>query len=343
MTMTTTGSTGTTPDVDVPDAPPIRGLRFRRLDLEADVDGLVTLINDCSMVDRVEYALSAADVRHDFQHQRNFDLARDVVVAELDGRIVGEIEGHIAVRDGVAVHEHMGWVHPEHRRRGIGRALVRWFEVRAREAASEWSGEQPRELGTWIDSNIEGGIALVEREGYRRIRYGFLMIRPLSEPIPDAPLPAGLELRPVVEADRQRIWDADDEAFRDHWAAVERTQEDFERWFTMPNLDTNLWRVAWDGDEVAGSVWTLVWPEENAKLGLSRGWLEHISVRRPWRRRGLATALIAETLRLLRDLGLEEGALGVDSENLTGALRLYESLGFRRHRTGISFRKPLAR
>jgi mycothiol synthase len=111
----------------------------------------------------------------------------------------------------------------------------------------------------------------------------------------------------------------------------------------MPNLDTNLWRVAWDGDEVAGSVWTLIWPEENAKLGLSRGWLEHISVRRPWRRRGLATALIAETLRLLRDLGLEEGALGVDSENLTGALPLYESLGFRRHRTGISFRRPLAR
>jgi mycothiol synthase len=78
-------------------------------------------------------------------------------------------------------------------------------------------------------------------------------------------------------------------------------------------------------------------------LGLSRGWLEHISVRRPWRKRGLATALIAETLRLFQDMGLEEGALGVDSENPTGALRLYESLGFRRHRTGISFRKPVAR
>jgi mycothiol synthase len=342
MTMTTTGSAGTSPDVEVPDAPPIPGLRFRRLDLEADVDGLVTLINDCSIVDRVEYALSAEDVRHDLQHQRNFDLARDVVVAELGGRIVGEIEGHIAVRDGVAVHEHMGWVHPEQRRRGIGRALVRWFEVRAREAAGEWSGDEPHELGTWIDSNIDGGIALVEGEGYHRIRYGFMMVRPLSEPIPDAPLPAGLELRPVVEADRRRIWDADDEAFRDHWGSVERTDEDFERWFTMPNLDTNLWRVAWDGDEVAGSVWTLVWPEENAKLGLSRGWLEHISVRRPWRKRGLATALIAETLRLFQDMGLEEGALGVDSENPTGALRLYESLGFRRHRTGISLRKPLA-
>ena len=109
----------------------------------------------------------------------------------------------------------------------------------------------------------------------------------------------------------------------------------------MPNLDTNLWRVAWDGDEVAGSVMTFVWPEENERLGLSRGWLEHVSVRRAWRKRGLATALIADSLRVLRDLGLAEAALGVDSQNPTGALRLYESLGFRRHKTGVSLRKSL--
>jgi ribosomal protein S18 acetylase RimI-like enzyme len=82
-----------------------------------------------------------------------------------------------------------------------------------------------------------------------------------------------------------------------------------------------------------------VFPEENERLGVARGWLQHVSVRRPWRRRGLAAALIAESLRALRDRGLAEAALGVDAENTTGALRLYESLGFRRHRTGVSFRK----
>jgi mycothiol synthase len=327
--------------VEVLDAPAIAGLRFRRADLDQDLPGLAGLVNDSAIVDRVEFALSEDDIRHDLEHKSNFDLARDLIVAELDGRIVGEIETNVAVRDGVAVHQFQGFVHPETRGRGIGTALVRWAERRARESAAEWPGDEPHELGTWIDSNIVDGLALVEAEGYRPVRYGFMMVRPLSEPIPDAPLPDGLEIRPVVEADHRRIWDADEEAFRDHWGVSERTQEDYDRWFSFPNLDTSLWRVAWDGDEVAGSVFTLIWPEENAKLGLRRGWLEHISVRRPWRKRGLATALIADTLRQFRDLGLEQAALGVDSENPTGALRLYESLGFRRHRTGISLRKTM--
>lgn len=339
--MATTRAAAAPLEVEVPDAPPIPGLRFRRTDLDRDLPGLAALINDSAIFDRTEFALSEDDIRHDLEHKSNFDLARDLVVAEIDGRIVGEIEVNVAVRDGIAVHQFVGFVHPDVRGRGIGTALVHWVERRSREAAAEWPGNEPHELGTWIDSNDEDGVGLVEREGYRRVRYGFMMIRPLSEPIPDAPLPDGLELRPVVEADHRRIWDADEEAFRDHWAVSERTEEDFERWFSFPNLDTSLWRVAWDGDEVAGAVFTLVWPEENVKLGISRGWLEHISVRRPWRKRGVATALIADTLRLLRDMGLEEGALGVDAENPTGALRLYESLGFRRHRTGISFRKPM--
>lgn len=334
-------TTGTANEVRVPDPPPIAGLRYRRVNLDADVDGLVALINACSLADDTEMAFNADEIRHDLSHKANFDIDRDLVVVELDGRLVGEVEVNVVVRDGIAVHSFDGWVHPDARRRGIGRALARWVEQRSREVAATWPGSEPHELGAWVDSNGADGLALLESLGYQRVRYGFQMTRPLSEPIPDAPLPAGLEIRPVVEADHRRIWDADTEAFRDHWGSPERTEEDFQRWFTMPNLDTGLWRVAWDGDEVAGSIFSLVWPEENEKLGLGRGWLEHISVRRPWRKRGLATALIAETLRMFRDMGLDEGALGVDSENPTGALQLYESLGFRRHKTGISFRKSI--
>ena len=120
-----------------------------------------------------------------------------------------------------------------------------------------------------------------------------------------------------------------------------RTEEDFERWFTMPNIDTSLWRVAWDGDEVVGSVMTFIWSDENEQLGLNRAWLEHISVRRAWRKRGVAKALIADTLRMLRDAGFTDAALGVDAKNPTGALQLYESLGFRQLKTGIGFRKAI--
>jgi len=82
-----------------------------------------------------------------------------------------------------------------------------------------------------------------------------------------------------------------------------------------------------------------IYPAENEALGVQRGWLDHVSVRRPWRRRGLASALIAESLRAIRDAGMTDAALGVDAENPTGALRVYENLGFRRARTGVSYRK----
>ena len=78
--------------------------------------------------------------------------------------------------------------------------------------------------------------------------------------------------------------------------AGERTDDDFRAWFADPDLDTSLWRVAWDGDEVAGLRHDVHLAEENETLGLRRGWLEHVSVRRPWRRRGLASALIASAL-----------------------------------------------
>lgn len=335
MTNETAAETG----VQLPDAPAIPGLRFRAFDIERDIEPLVEVIYLVSVADGEEYAPSAADFRNDLEHHANFDPARDMLVAEIDGVLVAATQTGSQVRAGVVQHQTEGWVRPDNRRRGIGRALLRWSERRAREAATQWPGSEPHGHSTWADESQPGAIALVESEGYKRVRYGLLMVRPLDEPIPDAPLPEGLEVRPVVEADHRRIWDADVEAFRDHWEAAVRTEEDFVGMMSVPGIDTSLWRVAWDGDEVAGSVMNYVYADENEKLGIKRGWLEHVSVRRPWRRRGLAGALIASSLHALRELGLDEAALGVDAENLTGALRLYESFGFRRHRTGIAYRK----
>jgi mycothiol synthase len=82
--------------------------------------------------------------------------------------------------------------------------------------------------------------------------------------------------------------------------------------------------------------------EENRRHGRQRGWVENISVRRPWRRRGLARALIARCITSLREAGMTEGALGVDTENPSGALHLYESCGFVVTKRFTVYRKPLA-
>jgi mycothiol synthase len=337
--MATNTKTGDT--VQLPDAPLVADLRFRSFDMDRDVAPLADLIVAADLADEDNYLPSVDDLRNELEHQAGFDPARDMLVAEIDGKLVGGTLRTVRVRAGVVQHELDGWVRPEHRRRGIGRVLLHWTEARAREAAGEWTGSEPHSITRWVSDTQTGAVALLEAEGYARVRYGFMMVRNLAEPIPEAPLPAGLDVRPVVESDHRRIWDADVEAFRDHWDAGVRTEEDYAGWFSTPGIDTSLWRVAWDGDDVAGSVMNFVFAEENQRLGVRRAWLEHISVRRPWRRRGLAAALITDSLREMRARGLDEAALGVDGENLSGALRLYESLGFRRLKTGIAFRKPL--
>ena len=101
-----------------------------------------------------------------------------------------------------------------------------------------------------------------------------------------------------------------------------------------------MWQVAWDGDQVAGLVLNTIYQHENEAEGVKVGWLDSVATRRPWRKRGLAGALIARSLAVLRERGMETAGLGVDAENPNGALRLYESFGFRPIRRYVFFRKP---
>jgi ribosomal protein S18 acetylase RimI-like enzyme len=162
------------------------------------------------------------------------------------------------------------------------------------------------------------------------VRHFYAMVRPTLDDLPDAPLPAGLEIRDVQPEDMQAIFEAEVEAFRDHWGFAEPDATERDRFFNDPvESDTSLWRVAWDGPQVAGMVRSYIHPEQNERLGQKRGWVEHISVRRPWRRRGLARALIAASFPLLRERGMTEAALGVDAQNESGAVGIYERCGFR--------------
>ena len=197
---------------------------------------------------------------------------------------------------------------------------------------------QAVEIRSHAQENEAGNRALLDAHGLEPIRWFFLMRRATLDDVPDTPLPDGLEFRPVTPDQHRAIFDAEVEAFRDHWSSRDKTDEDLERTLKREELDTDLWVVAWDGDEIAGVVQTWVWAEENATLGVERGWLEHISVRRPWRRKGLGRAITAEALRRLAAAGLTEACLGVDAENPTGALGLYEGLGFGVHQRWITYR-----
>jgi mycothiol synthase len=336
--MTTPTPAAAAIEIRVDHASRVPGLRFR-LFRDDDYAQLAEVMADAHVADHVEWIPDEASLRADLENRPEFDPRRHIVVADVEGRIVAFGEHYREPRDDTTVYMAGGKVQPEFRRRGIGRALFRYNMARLRELAMRHDDNRRRELAAWIAEGEMGGRILLESEGFVPVRFGFGMRRRTLDGLPDIELPRGLALRAVDKSHYRRIFDADNEAFRDHWGHREQSDEDFRALFAQPDLDTRLWRVAWDGDEVAGSVITFIFRSENARLGVKRGWLERVSVRRPWRRRGLARALIVSALRGLREAGMAEAMLGVDTQNPTGALQLYESLGFSVHDRSTSYRK----
>lgn len=325
-------------------APVIEGLRFRRpRGDDADYAPMSEVMAAASRADDSLYVPTATTVREDLEGSAGSDPRHDVVIAEVDGRCVANAGVDRVMREGVAVYEIWGNVHPDWRRRGIGRALLTENLRRVSERGATEPEGQAFVARLHAEEQEVGHRRLVEEAGFEQIRWYFVMRRPTLDDIAAAPIPDGLVIRPVQADQHRAIWEAANEAFRDHWQARVPAEEDFIRLFAKEDLDTSLWVVAWDGDVVAGVVQPWIWKDENRELGVARGWLEHISVRRAWRRRGLGRALTAEALRRFRAVGMTEAMLGVDAESPTGALRLYEGLGFEIHRRGTAYRLPLKR
>lgn len=330
-----------TQEIRVPNAPVIPGLSFRHYRGEADWSQMVELSNLVNKADKTEEISTLEEIAHYYSHLKNCDPYKDVIVGEMDGKMIVfcRVWWNKEV-DGPYIYSSFGKIHPEWRRKGLGTALLPYNQSRLREIAQENGHPQdkPRFFESWSGNTTPGNTTLLENAGYKPERYFFDMRRPIDVPLPDAPMPTGLEIRPVKEEHMRPIWEADVEAFRDHWGYTPQTEEDYQRAKSNPKHKIHLWKVAWDGDEVAGMVLNEVHEEENEEFNIKRGWTENISVRRPWRRRGLAKALIAESIRMFREMGYEETALGVDAKNPNGALNLYEGLGYKAKKTWIVYR-----
>ena len=321
----------------------LTAIEVRPFEPSIDMARAASLILAAMTHDGSEWRPTETTLAEEWEPSPHFEPRRDVLLAWDGDVLVGLATTNGRKRGELVTHELDVVVHPDRRRLGIGRRLLAGIETLTRRQAAEQARTDGMQhvLTTFFEPDIPGAEAFATAAGFRPHTYGFQMRRPLDEPIADAPLPDGLEVRPVAPDQHRAIWDADVEAFRDHAEPVERDESDFQSWFSKSNLDTSLWHVAWAGEEVAGSVMAFIWPDENASLGVRRGWLEHVSVRRPWRRRGLASALITDALRMLKAGGFEDAMLGVHGENPTGAVALYERLGFRVHRRWVLWRKGL--
>ena len=324
-------------------APAIPGLSFRHYRGEEDLPGMLAVYVAAHEANGTEEVTTLEQLTLNYATLVNCEPARDILIAEVDGQTVAYARVFWQeLVDGGRSYENFGFVHPAWRRRGIGSALHRHNEALLRTIAAEHHDVEPKWLSSEGPDTDPGNGALLTGDGYEPVRWFYDMVAPSLDGIVAPSMPDGIDLRPVTRDQYRRLWEAQAEAFRDHWGEAEWTEADWVRFDADPdNADPSLWRVGWAGDEIAGVIMTTVPAEENERYGRRRVYVAGVSVRRPWRRRGLARALLASSLVGAREAGYDAASLGVDADSPTGATDLYRSLGFEPDRTFTSYRKPM--
>ncbi|MFD3163296.1 GNAT family N-acetyltransferase [Herpetosiphon sp. NSE202] len=323
--------------------PQIDGFQARFFRDNNDFSAMAKIFNASSKAFGHKNVVGATELQNQYHNTPNSDLTQDLIILEVDQQAIGYAFTHwYDEAVGNRIFRTLAHIKPEWINRGIGHAILTHQEQRQRAVHAANPTNKPAFLQTHASDTNSYSAKLYAEFGYQPIRHSFSMKRDLSQPIGSQALPEGIEVRPSTPELYRQIWQADAESFRDHWGFSEPSETDFQRWTQSPLFQPAIWQVAWSGDQVVGMVLNYFDQKENAEYNRQRGYTESISVRRPWRKQGVASALINRSLAMFREMGMTEAALGVDSENLTGALSVYQQCGFEVEYRSSTHRKPLA-
>jgi mycothiol synthase len=293
-----------------------------------DLDAVAALVQACDLADSGVVDPVREHIDEDWRTARD-GLEPHVLLSHAqDGSLVGlaQVFGLNPERSVDA------WVrvHPDHRGRGLGAALAAWAEERAAGLVPDGARSK---LYNSIPLEDEAGDRLLVQRGMVPVRVFWHMERDLTGALDPAEVPPDCEIRPYEHpADAQTVHDVLEDAFTDHWG-----YEPYPHELAMEQL----------ARRDPGLIWVAVCETTAAGALIARtledtGWIDDLGVRRPWRGRGIARALLRQSFAELARRGIGSVALNVDSENTTGATRLYESVGMRARRAWRVYEKPLS-
>lgn len=314
-----------------------------------DISSVVTLFNTANQLDAPARVINADDVKKatatsNPQRNTRVGLAADGSIAAF-ASVLAPAQGPLALEV-----EATGVVHPDFRGKGVGTELVNWQERRAREllGASQHNPETQNET-RWLSTNVQGTEHarehLLQNHGFTKKRTWLEMARDLSIPVPEATLPSSVKVT-TPENYSEETWLAYNDSFRDHWGSRPDTWEEWlareKRSDYRPDLSfIAVARAANGKEEVAGLVISRVNPKQFQARGGSFVYIHLMGVRRKWRGHGIASGLLLHSMHTFAEAGFERAELNVDSDSLTGAVSVYENLGFKEAHRHSTFIKEL--
>ena len=291
-----------------------------------DIPAWAQLIARIAGAERHTWYEKAEDLETFFELQ---DAESDAILA-FDDDGVPRAHGRLtAVGDGAVVRSE-GGVDPGWGRRGLGRRVLGWQQERAGRIAAE-RGLPGTALRAQHEEHVEGPAQLLESAGFGVVRWFHEMHRGLDRVPPERPLAPGYELLNWTPELDEAIRVLHNLAFAGHWGSAPRSEESWARRVGNPEV-----RRAWctvvretrSGDPVAYHLGSHD-PEIERLHGRVEGYTELIGVHPEHRGRGLARGLLEDAVRRFAADGMTTAALDMDSGNGTGALALYEGVGYR--------------
>lgn len=307
----------------------------------ADVPATAALLNANSLAFVGTPSFTEEELAADWQ-EPGFSLTTDSrVVATSDGQIAGMIDSFC--RPPYVRYNSWGRVHPAHFGLGVGTVLTEWAEGRARQRMAAAPPDARVTVRCQNSANDQAAASLLKQLGYQHVRSTYTMQIELTEPPPAPVWPTGVTLRTMIpNQDEAALYRAKEEAFRDHWGHVETPfEEGFPLWLhhlhNNPDHDPACYFIAMDGTAIAGYALCVPKIVDDPEMA----WVDNLGVRRPWRRQGIALALLYHLFGEFYGRGRKRVGLGVDADSLTGATRLYEKAGMRIQRQYNNYEKEL--
>ncbi len=318
-------------------------LTFWNVRDEHDYPILLDINRSSRQADKNNLQVTLEDIAHALAHMDGLTPQQGVVIASLGDTPVGYSRlGWYSSRPDTRLFYQISFLRQEYREGGFWQAMVQHNERCLQEIAAAQATVAKSYFQAWASDYQKDWMAVLEDLGYLVVRRFNNMLYRFGE-APIISLPAGFEIRPVRPEHMRAVWEAQKEMNAGLFenVAEDWLEEKYPAWLSNPENNPRFWQVAWSGNQLAGMVLAHINEKENAERNRQLGYTEHIYVRPQWRGQGLASALIARSLQVLKDQGMMEAELGVDSENESAAFRLYQRLGYQTYSIDTWYRKPM--